>query len=98
MNEKLVPAVGYIRMSTDRQENSPERQRAEINKLAERQGYRIVKWYEDHGLTGTESANPALDSRAQARGTGRNGVLSCTSAGPIVARIAAKRATSSGDM
>ncbi|QDT05323.1 hypothetical protein K227x_37230 [Rubripirellula lacrimiformis] len=31
---KLTPAVGYIRMSTDRQENSPERQRREIEQLA----------------------------------------------------------------
>ncbi|MEI8213760.1 MAG: recombinase family protein [Planctomycetota bacterium] len=51
------PAVGYIRMSTDRQENSPDRQRREIKALAEREGYRITKWYEDHGMTGTESAN-----------------------------------------
>ena len=28
-----------------------------IENLAEREGYRIIKWYEDHGLTGTESAN-----------------------------------------
>jgi hypothetical protein len=51
------PAVGYTRMSTDRQENSPDRQRREIKALADREGYRITKWYEDHGLTGTESAN-----------------------------------------
>ena len=57
MSGTLKPAVGYIRMSTDRQENSPDRQRREINGLAEREGYRITKWYEDHGLTGTESAN-----------------------------------------
>jgi DNA invertase Pin-like site-specific DNA recombinase len=30
------PAVGYIRMSTDRQENSPDRQRREIKALADR--------------------------------------------------------------
>ena len=57
MSSKLKPSVSYIRMSTDRQENSPDRQRREINGLAEREGYRITKWYEDHGLTGTESAN-----------------------------------------
>lgn len=51
-----IPSVGYIRMSTDRQEHSPERQRAEIIEMAERDGYQIVKWYEDFGLTGTESA------------------------------------------
>ncbi len=56
-NSSEIPAVGYIRMSTGRQENSPARQRAEIEHLAEREGYRVIKWYEDHGLTGTESAN-----------------------------------------
>jgi hypothetical protein len=51
------PAVGYIRMSTDKQEDSPARQRRDIDAMAERNGYRITTWYEDHGLTGTESAN-----------------------------------------
>jgi site-specific DNA recombinase len=53
----LLPAAGYIRMSTDQQEASPARQRAEIEGLAERTGYHVVAWYEDHGLTGTESKN-----------------------------------------
>ncbi|MBI3864046.1 MAG: recombinase family protein [Planctomycetia bacterium] len=52
----LVPAVGYIRMSTDQQQDSPARQRQDIEALAERAGYRIIRWYEDHGLTGTESS------------------------------------------
>ena len=51
------PAVGYIRMSTDKQEDSPARQRHDIEEMATRHGYRILAWYEDHGLTGTESAN-----------------------------------------
>jgi site-specific DNA recombinase len=51
----LIPAAAYVRMSTDRQEDSPERQRRDINELAERDGYEIIKWYEDHGKTGTES-------------------------------------------
>lgn len=52
-----IPAVGYIRMSTDDQKDSPDRQRGEIQTLADRDGYKIIRWYEDHGLTGTESAN-----------------------------------------
>lgn len=51
------PAVGYIRMSSDQQQDSPARQRKDIQALADRAGYRIVCWYEDHGLTGTESSN-----------------------------------------
>lgn len=57
MTNKLKPAVGYIRMSTDRQEDSPARQRRDIEALAERMGFRILRWYEDHGLTGTLSMN-----------------------------------------
>ncbi len=53
----LIPAVGYIRMSTDDQKDSPERQRGEIVTMAERSGYRIIRWYEDHGISGTESKN-----------------------------------------
>ncbi|MDX1961593.1 MAG: recombinase family protein, partial [Pirellulales bacterium] len=52
----LIPAVGYIRMSTDKQEDSPARQRKDIETLAQRQGYQITDWFEDHGMTGTESA------------------------------------------
>lgn len=54
---KLILAVAYIRMSTDQQEDSPERQRAEISAMAEKSGYQILHWYEDHGLTGTKSKN-----------------------------------------
>jgi DNA invertase Pin-like site-specific DNA recombinase len=57
MNTRLKPAVGYIRMSTDKQEDSPARQRRDVESLAERTGYRIRSSYEDHGLTGTESIN-----------------------------------------
>lgn len=44
-------------MSTDDQKESPERQREEIIAMANRDGYAILRWYEDHGLTGTESSN-----------------------------------------
>ena len=53
MKDKLKPAVGYIRMSTDQQQDSPARQRRDIEALAKRLGYHIIDWYEDHGLTGT---------------------------------------------
>ncbi len=51
-NRRLIPAVGYIRMSSDRQEASPEQQRAEILKLAEGEGYHIIRWYQDNGIAG----------------------------------------------
>ena len=53
------PAIAYIRMATDKQDESPDRQKAEINKLAERKDYRITHWYSDLGMTGTESVSAA---------------------------------------
>ncbi len=55
MPVKLKPAVGYIRMSTDKQEDSPAQQRAEILKLAKRFSYRVVRWYEDHAISGAKT-------------------------------------------
>jgi site-specific DNA recombinase len=50
-----TPAVGYVRMSTDKQQDSPARQKADVNAMADRHGYAVVAWYEDHGKSGTES-------------------------------------------
>ena len=48
----MINAVGYIRMSSDKQEASPEQQRQEITALAKRDGYRIIHWYVDEGVSG----------------------------------------------
>lgn len=50
-------AAGYIRMSTGKQEASPERQRKDIINYARRHGYRIVAWFQDDGQTGVGSAD-----------------------------------------
>ncbi|MCH7751368.1 MAG: recombinase family protein, partial [Planctomycetes bacterium] len=50
-----IPAVAYIRMSSDKQEDSPQQQREEIEALAAGK-YRIVRWYQDDGISGAESA------------------------------------------
>lgn len=55
----LIPSVAYVRMSTSQQEDSPERQRRQITDYAQRHGYNVIKWYEDHGMSGTESLNRA---------------------------------------
>ena len=47
-----TPAVAYIRMSSSKQEASPEQQKVEIVKLAEAGGFQIVRWYDDHGISG----------------------------------------------
>lgn len=48
-------AVGYIRMSTDKQEDSPAQQREQILKLAQRHGFKIIRWYEDHAVSGAKT-------------------------------------------
>ncbi|NQT13585.1 MAG: recombinase family protein [Planctomycetes bacterium] len=55
-----IPAVGYIRMSSDKQEASPSQQKAEILKFAEREGYTIVRWYEDDGIAGWKDTREAF--------------------------------------
>ncbi len=106
MNDKRKPAVGYIRMSSDQQQDSPARQRQDIQALAERFGYQIFKWYEGHGLTGTESSK-----RKDFRKRLTDEDISCPSlerstsrpchTGPAIVRVfacdpAAKKTASSG--
>ena len=45
-------AVGYIRRSSSKQEKSLAEQRREIETYAERQGYSIIRWYEDDAISG----------------------------------------------
>ena len=47
-----VPAVAYLRRSTSRQEKSLDDQRTEIEQYAAANGYRIVRWYQDDGISG----------------------------------------------
>jgi site-specific DNA recombinase len=49
---ELIPAVGYLRRSTSRQEKSLEDQRTEIEKYAAANGYRILRWFQDDGISG----------------------------------------------
>jgi DNA invertase Pin-like site-specific DNA recombinase len=44
----------YLRMSRDKQEDSPERQRGQILPYCERHGYRVVGEYFDPGIAGDE--------------------------------------------
>ena len=48
----LIPAVGYLRRSTSKQEKSLDDQRREIERYAAEHGYRIVRWYTDDGISG----------------------------------------------
>ena len=48
-----IPAVGYLRCSTDQQEESPEQQKIEILAFAKTAGYNVLRWFEDFGKSGT---------------------------------------------
>jgi site-specific DNA recombinase len=50
----MIPAVVYYRMSTERQEDSIERQRSQVEPFATRQGYKILREYKDEGIAGDE--------------------------------------------
>lgn len=47
-----MKCAAYIRMSSSAQEHSPAQQRKAIEDLARRKGYRIVRTYEDLGVSG----------------------------------------------
>ncbi len=49
----LKKAVGYVRCSTEMQEDSPDQQKNEILKFCEAQGYEILEWFVDFGFSGT---------------------------------------------
>ena len=52
-HSQLVPAVAYVRCSSDAQvDASIPAQRASIEKYASDNGYRIVRWYVDEGISG----------------------------------------------
>lgn len=49
----LIPAVGYVRCSTEMQEDSPEQQKKEIEMFTTKFGYVIQEWFTDFGKSGT---------------------------------------------
>ena len=51
MSTKLTPAVAYIRMSSGKQEASPDQQRAEVKKLAKRHKCKILREYFDEAIS-----------------------------------------------
>jgi site-specific DNA recombinase len=49
-----IRAVAYYRMSLERQEDSIDRQRSQVEPYAARNGYQIVREYADEGIAGDE--------------------------------------------
>ncbi len=52
-----VPAVGYTRRSTDKQEASIPDQTKAIQQYAADKGYKIVRWYTDDAISGDDTVN-----------------------------------------
>lgn len=49
----MTLAAGYLRRSTVKQELSIEGQRGEIEKFAKQNGFKILRWYMDDGISGS---------------------------------------------
>jgi DNA invertase Pin-like site-specific DNA recombinase len=58
-------AAVYIRMSTDDQADSPQRQREQVLPYCEKKGYKVVEVYEDAGMRGWDNARPAFQRLLQ---------------------------------
>ena len=54
-----IAAVGYLRRSTRKQEKSIADQKRAIEQWADGQGYRIVRWYIDDGISGDSTEQRA---------------------------------------
>jgi DNA invertase Pin-like site-specific DNA recombinase len=52
---QTIPAVAYLRRSTDRQEQSLGDQRLEISRHAEEHGYEVIREYVDDAISGTSA-------------------------------------------
>ena len=48
----LVPAVGYARASTEKQDTSVSEQIKVVEQFAAERGYKIVRWYQDDDISG----------------------------------------------
>ena len=75
--KRAIPAVGYLRRSSGKQEKSIPEQKAELSKLAERNGYQVVEWFTDDGICGDSGtdARPGLAALLVAVEAGRAKVL-----------------------
>ncbi|MDA9856579.1 recombinase family protein [Rubripirellula sp.] len=49
----LILAVAYVRMSDDDQKTSIPQQKKQIQAYAKRHGFKIIRWYEDKGKSGS---------------------------------------------
>jgi len=65
---RLTPSAAYIRMSSGKQERSPEQQRDDLRKLAQRDGCEVVEWFDDEAVTGDSGCEKRPGLEAMLRG------------------------------
>ena len=58
-------AIGYIRRSTNRQEESLDQQRAKIEGFAIAKGWKLVKVFADDAISGSDMDRPGLEAFVQ---------------------------------
>lgn len=66
----MTQAIGYVRRSTDRQEESLQQQESKLRAYAEAQGWQLVQVYADDAVSGSEMHRPGLEqllTEAEAR-------------------------------
>jgi site-specific DNA recombinase len=59
LSPSLKPAVGYLRRSTDRQDQSLPDQQAALERYAQANGFEILRFYTDDAISGTSAENRA---------------------------------------
>lgn len=62
MSPKSIAAVAYVRMSSGKQDKSPEQQREAIEAYAEKHGFKIVRWYADKGISGWKNTREGFQT------------------------------------
>lgn len=62
----MTKAIGYVRRSTDRQEESLDQQRAKLTEFAKAKGWQLVEVFADDAISGSEMKRPGLDKLLQA--------------------------------
>src|SRR5262245_66552216 len=62
----MTKAIGYVRRSTDRQEESLDQQRTRLAEFAKSKGWQLVEVFEDDAISGSEMRRPGLDRLLEA--------------------------------
>jgi DNA invertase Pin-like site-specific DNA recombinase len=62
----MTKAIGYVRRSTDRQEESLDQQRTRLAEFAKVKGWQLVEVFADDAISGSEMKRPGLDKLLQA--------------------------------